>query len=391
MAYVAMTPLFLLKGLIGISGGKSDKLIWITTEGKTEAFFTSALSPSDKTPLPLQKWDSGRKSKSSVVSRVMLKSPLRRQSSVHAQKVAAPWLDLWSSGPEEVTTINKQQVPKPAFTCCRSGVSVETIYKSPTFQSFDPLSSSVTNTMNPTPTSKQFYEPSPTNLRSLNFLIPGTLQTAGLSSHPIPRPDSAGSVGTTSSFSTFSMSSPESAVPNNTPQPHCIPPHGTAYLSSPHGLSSLFFKDLKEKIAHSFSPCPASDIDDNASILSLLPDNSKCSVGKINSFRSRTCRASGESWGNNLVCDISSVPNPGVPPTTNLPSADLLCMSTEQKSMALLEEIKNAVCGLRGDFCSVAQELRTIGSELTNMMVSVQNIDKFFAASQTAKEDSGQL
>ncbi|XP_062990630.1 ENTH domain-containing protein 1 [Elgaria multicarinata webbii] len=362
-----------------------------TKVSKEELAIDSALNPSERNPLPLQKWDSGRKSKSSIVSKAMLKSPLRRQSSVQTQKVAATWFDLWSSGPEEFITTNKQQLSKPDFMCCRSGASVETIYKSPTFQSFDPLGSSVTSTMKSTPASKQVCGPSAASLQNLQFLVPGTLQTAGLSSHPTPRPDSASSVGTTSSFSTFSMSSPESTVPNNTPQPYCIPPHGPSYLSSPHGLPSLFFKDLKERIAHSFSPCPASDIDDNASILSLLPDNSKCSVEKINSFRSRTCRASGESWGNDVVHDVPSVPHPGIPPAATLPGADLLCMSTEQKSMALLEEIKNAVYGLRGDFCSVAQELRTIGSELTNMVASVQNMNKFFTAPQTAKDDPGQM
>lgn len=198
--------------------------------------------------------------------------------------------------------------------------------------------------------------------------------------------DSASSMGTTSSFSTFSISSPESAVPNNTPQPYSVAPHGPSYLPSPHGLPSVFFKDLKERIAHSFSPCPVSDVDDSASILSLLPDNSKCSVEKNDSFRSRTC-AAGESWANNLVEEVLAGSNP-VPPATNLPpDSDLFPLSAEEKNMTILEEIKNAVCGLRGDFCSVAQELRTIGSELANMVVSVQNMNQFFATPQTAKDD----
>ncbi|XP_063164898.1 ENTH domain-containing protein 1 [Candoia aspera] len=355
---------------------------------KEELAKGTVLSPSERNPLPLHKWDSGRKLKSSVVSRVMLKSPPRRPSSVNSHQVATTLLDLWSSSPEDFVAINKQEIPKSDLACCHTRASVETIYKSPTFQTFDPLGTPITNTLKTSPASQRYYGPSVASLRNLHFLTPSIVEAAGLSDHTTPRPDSASSIGTTSSFSTFSMSSPESAVPNNTPQPHSIAPHGPSCMSSPHGLPSIFFKDLKERIAHSFSPCPVSDVDDNASILSLLPDNSKCSVEKNDSFRSRTCRASGESWADNLVEEVLSGPKPVIPPATNLPPAtDLFPLSAEEKNTTILEEIKNAVCGLRGDFCSVAQELRTIGSELANMVVSVQNMNQFFAAPKTAKDD----
>ncbi|KAG8138116.1 hypothetical protein E2320_004034, partial [Naja naja] len=341
----------------------------------------TVLNPPERNQLPLPKWDSGRKSNNSVVSRVML------TSSPNSHQVATTLLDLWSTSPEEFVVINKQQVPKSDLACCHTTASVETIYKSPTFQTFDPLGTPVTNTLKATPASQQYCGPNVASLRNLHFLTPSIVEAVGLSGDPAARPDSASSMGTTSSFSTFSISSPESAVPNNTPQPYSVAPHGPSYLPSPHGLPSVFFKDLKERIAHSFSPCLVSDVDDSASILSLLPDNSKCSVEKNDSFRSRTCRASGESWTNNLVQGVLVGSNP-VPPATNLPSdPDLFPLSAEEKNMTILEEIKNAVCGLRGDFCSVAQELRTIGSELANMVASVQNMNQFFLAPQTAKDD----
>ncbi|XP_058046401.1 ENTH domain-containing protein 1 [Ahaetulla prasina] len=347
----------------------------------------TVLNPSERNPLPLQKWDSGRKSNNSVVSRVMLKSSRKRPSSINSHQVATTLLDLWSSNPEEFVTINKQQVPKSDLACCHTKASIETIYKSPIFQTFDPLGTPITNTLKASPATQQYCGPNVASLRNLHFLTPSIVEAVGLSGDPAPRPDSASSMGTTSSFSTFSISSPESAVPNNTPQPYSVAPHGPSYLPSPHGLPSVFFKDLKERIAHSFSPCPVSDIEDSASILSLLPDNSKCSVEKNDSFRSRTCCAAGESWANNLVEEVLAGSNP-VPPATNLPpDSDLFPLSAEEKNMTILEEIKNAVCGLRGDFCSVAQELRTIGSELANMVVSVQNMNQFFAAPQTAKDD----
>ncbi|XP_066490569.1 ENTH domain-containing protein 1 [Tiliqua scincoides] len=347
---------------------------------------TTALSSSEINPEPAQKWDSSWKSKSSVISRVMLKSPPRKMSSGTAHRVAATLFNAWSAGPGELST-PKKEVSKADFARCGSSASVETIYLSPAFQAFDPLGKSATNTTKSAPSpSKQLFGPTPSSMQTLNFAIPpNTTQTDQLSSNPSPRPDSISSIRTTSSFSTFSMlSSPESVVPSNTPQPHCIPSQGTPYFSSPHELPSIFFKDLKERITHSFSPFPASDIDENenASVLELLPDNSKCSVQNTDGFRSRTCRASGESW----ECIAPSSANPGAPSGASLPSTDLLCGSTEQKGMIILEEIKNAACGLRQDFGRMAQELHSITKELTNVTASIQHMSKFLAAAQPAKD-----
>ncbi|XP_067324494.1 ENTH domain-containing protein 1 [Anolis sagrei] len=334
----------------------------------------TALSPSERNSLPVQKRDSCRKSKSSVLSRVMLKTPPRRQSSVQTHMGGTMLYDVWSSSPED---INKQQVSKTDVP--RTGVSVETIYKSPTFQTFDPLADNTINTTKSAPPSVQFSGPNEVSLQNAHYLIPAAGQIADLRIHPTTRPGSSSSVGTSSSFSTFS---PASAVPNNTPQPHCGP-HGSPYLSSPQGVSCLYFKDLKERIAESFSPCPASDADDS-SILSQHLDNSK----RIDGFRSRTFRATGESWQNNIMQETSSSPAPGTPPSANRLEEDLLYMSAEPKCIAILEEIKNTVCGLRGDFCSATQELRIISNELTNMVASVQNMNQFIVALQSDIHES---
>lgn len=189
--------------------------------------------------------------------------------------------------------------------------------------------------------------------------------------------DSNSSIGTSSSFYTFSTSSPESMAPNNTTQTHHISSLGPSYISSPCRRPSLFFKELKEKIVHSFSR--VSDVDENetTSLLSLFPGNSKCSVKKMNSFK-------GGSLATRLMSNIPPVPNPGMPSAANLSTAD--CVSSEQKGMATLEEIKNAVCGLRADFCSAAQDLHIIRRELTNMMISMQKM----TPPQTAEGASGQ-
>nr|XP_003221031.1 PREDICTED: uncharacterized protein LOC100565636 isoform X2 [Anolis carolinensis] len=331
----------------------------------------TALSPSERNSSPVQKRDSCRKSKSSVLSRVMLKTPPRRQSSVQTHMGGTMLYDVWSSSPED---INKQQVSKTDVPHCHTGASVETIYKSPTFQTFDPLADNTVNTTKSAPPSVQFSGPSEASLQNAHYFIPAAGQIAGC---PTTRPGSSSSVGTSSSFSIFS---PGSAVPNNTPQPHCELPHGSSYLSSPQ---DLYFKDLKERIAESFSPCPASDGDDS-SIINQHFDNSK----RIDGFRSRTFRATGESWENNVMQETSSSPAPGTPPPANRLEEDLLYISAEPKCIAILEEIKNTVCGLRGDFSSATQELRVISNKLTNMVASVQNMNQFIVALQTDIHES---
>ncbi|XP_062838979.1 ENTH domain-containing protein 1 isoform X2 [Anolis carolinensis] len=331
----------------------------------------TALSPSERNSSPVQKRDSCRKSKSSVLSRVMLKTPPRRQSSVQTHMGGTMLYDVWSSSPED---INKQQVSKTDVPHCHTGASVETIYKSPTFQTFDPLADNTVNTTKSAPPSVQFSGPSEASLQNAHYFIPAAGQIAGC---PTTRPGSSSSVGTSSSFSIFS---PGSAVPNNTPQPHCELPHGSSYLSSPQ---DLYFKDLKERIAESFSPCPASDGDDS-SIINQHFDNSK----RIDGFRSRTFRATGESWENNVMQETSSSPAPVTPPPANRLEEDLLYISAEPKCIAILEEIKNTVCGLRGDFSSATQELRVISNKLTNMVASVQNMNQFIVALQTDIHES---
>ncbi|XP_054843716.1 ENTH domain-containing protein 1, partial [Eublepharis macularius] len=360
----------------------TDKKAAASTRRKAK----TTLNPSER--LPEQKWASGREPESSVVSSVMLKAPPKKETGEN--KVTETFFDLWSIPPEEFIPIppedfipTNKQVSKSDFVHCSSELSVETIYRSPTLQAFDPLgSNTVVNTTKSTPTSSmQFCGPYSSCLQDLDFPVKGTAQTANLSNHLSPRPDSNSSVGTTSSFSTFSTSSPESVAQNNKTQAHCISPHGPSYVFAPLRRPSLLFKDLKERITHSFSQVSDLDEIDNTSIVSLLPDNSKCSVKKVNSFRSRTCHALGGSTVKSLMHNLPPVP-PGMPCAANLPRAD--CESSDQ--MAVLEEIKNAVCGLREDFCSAAQDLHTIRSEFTAMKISMQKM----IAPQTAQGASGQ-
>nr|XP_014429662.2 ENTH domain-containing protein 1 isoform X3 [Pelodiscus sinensis] len=199
--------------------------------------------------------------------------------------------------------------------------------------------------------------------------------------------NSTSSMATTSSFSTFSISSPDSVVPENIVHPNRVPSHGPFSLSSPHKISSsVFFNDLKDRVTQPFS-CQRSEEEgsENTSILNLLPDNSRSCPGKGNSYESRTLRISGGSWGAVPLQNIDMVVSPSMPP-----AGSSFKMDTTQKAMGTLEEIKNAVLGLREDIGNVAQQLQTIGNQMASLVGDIQHTSKFLTASQTANDASRQ-
>ncbi|XP_025040900.2 ENTH domain-containing protein 1 isoform X1 [Pelodiscus sinensis] len=359
-------------------------------EFKTQAGTGIISYPPQRSVCTSQKWGAARRTDSTVTnppSTITLRPPSRMQSG-NTPDFAEVLLDLQLSVLEKPATPN-QHVPKSDFPPSRSVASVETLYLSPTFTIFDPLGSCVANSeiLKPTPASKQFPGPSTTTMLNFNSSTPGNMQTCNTSFHLSPRPDSTSSMATTSSFSTFSISSPDSVVPENIVHPNRIPSHGPFSLSSPHKISSsVFFNDLKDRVTQPFS-CQRSEEEgsENTSILNLLPDNSRSCPGKGNSYESRTLRISGGSWGAVPLQNIDMVVSPSMPP-----AGSSFKMDTTQKAMGTLEEIKNAVLGLREDIGNVAQQLQTIGNQMASLVGDIQHTSKFLTASQTANDASRQ-
>ncbi|XP_039355226.1 ENTH domain-containing protein 1 isoform X3 [Mauremys reevesii] len=368
--------------------GSSDGAPPVVQAAASDSWNRSIISfPSQRSLSTSQKWGTGRRTYSTLTnpaSTITLMPPSRTQSA-NTPKIAEILLGRQSSVPEKPATTS-QHVPESDFLPTSSVASVETLYLSPTFSVFDPLRNSVASSeiLKPTPaSSKQFPGPNTTSMLNFNSSTPSSLQTINTNLHLSPRPGSTSSMATTSSFSTFSISSPDSVVPENIVHPNLIPSCGPSGLSSPHKLSSsVFFNCLKDRVTHPFS-CQRSEEEEseNTSILNLLPDNSRRCAGKVNSFESRTLRISGGSWGAFPVQNVDPVASP------NMPSAEgSRNVGTTQKALGTLEEIKNAVLGLREDIGKVAQELQTIGSQMASLVGDIQHMSKFSASSQTAKD-----
>ncbi|XP_036616926.1 ENTH domain-containing protein 1 [Trichosurus vulpecula] len=277
---------------------------------------------------------------------------------------------LWPSGREEAVNTNiRVSKSDPFFHRSqaffhRSQASVETLYVSPSFKTFEPLKESLISKEYPEPTqnlSKQFSE---TNMTPLPNRSSNSVKMDGMDLNPFARHDSTISEGTSSSFSTFSISSPDLATPENILYPLGLPSGGPSLRPSSHrpSSSSVLFKEMPVRVNHPFAPCPTSsdeDESDNINLLDILPDNS-------NSADTRTLNAMRGNWITFPIQDMQcliSASDPTSLASKQLPEAP----GTDTPIMAELVEIKNDIRRLHGDLTAVVQELRIVNSHLESI------------------------
>ncbi|XP_006264087.2 ENTH domain-containing protein 1 [Alligator mississippiensis] len=374
----------------------SDERSPVVKSAVSDSWKQSVASYSSEISLPSsQKWSRNRSRRgdntaTDPVSTITLKPPSRKQSDANNPQAAKHLFDPWSSIPEAQAKPS-QNTSKLDFLSSSSEDSVETIYLSPTFNTMDPVEDSGTNidSLKSTPaSSKQFPGPVTSTFNNFNAFISGNMQTASMTLHPSPKLDLTSSTATTTYFSTVSVSSPKAVIPENTVHPYFMPSCGPSYLSSPQQpSSSVFLKDHKDRVTHPFPPCQISDEEsENTSILNLLPDNSRDSAGKVNSFESRTLRISGGSWGIFPTQNKAAMSDHFMPSAKGSSNVD-----TTQKVMVTLEEIKHTVFGLQGDIGNMAKELQAIGSQLASVVSDVQHMSQFLTAPQNTKESLSQL
>nr|XP_020838324.1 ENTH domain-containing protein 1 isoform X2 [Phascolarctos cinereus] len=337
-----------------------------------------SLWDSDAVPAPLERSPSlhtnlslGKRLDSSGIGRfdlsnLALENTMQQSLECHSPQKNCDALGtvqgLWPSGREEAVNTNIRVSKSDPFFH-RSQASVETLYVSPSFKTFEPLKENSISKEYPKPMqspSKQFSE----NNTPLPNLSTDSIKMDGMGLNPFARRDSTISEGTSSSFSTFSMSSPDLATPESILYPLGRPSGGPFLRPSSHGpsSSSVLFKDMQVRVNHPFAPCPASSDEDDSDAINLLdihPDNST-------SADHRTLSAARGNWITFPIQDMQCLTSASDP--TSLASKRLPeTTGTNTPIMAELVEIKNALRRLHGDLSAVVQELRIVNSHLVSM------------------------
>lgn len=182
-----------------------------------------------------------------------------------------------------------------------------------------------------------------------------------------------------SSFSTLSMSSPDSASPKKSV--HLSPPilAGPSFWSLFHQQSSsASVKDKTARVHHPFAPRGPLSSDeeenDHLNLLEILPDNS-------DSAKKKTSPISSSNWvafSTQNVDHFTSMSCSSFQATKDLPREP----ETNDSTNVLLREVKNAIVKLHEDLSTVIQELNVINNHLVSMSGNSPQIDKSLQSPQ---------
>ncbi|XP_004676496.1 PREDICTED: ENTH domain-containing protein 1 [Condylura cristata] len=247
---------------------------------------------------------------------------------------------LWSSSREEHVSPNLRTSRSESSFYNQS--SVETLYVSPSFKVVGPMNDLVINKGDRKPAEPSVVQLDDENLKAIATRV------------------SAASEGT-ASFSTLSVSSPDSTSPEKSG--HLLPPilARPSFWTLPKS-SSASFKG-RDKTAGGHRSCapeaPAlSDEEEDLSLLDILPDNSDSAT--------KARQVSGSSWvefPTENVDHFTSMSCSSVQGTRGLPQVPEANYSTN----VLLGEVKNAIVKLHEDLSMVIRELNVINSHLVSM------------------------
>ncbi|XP_070456228.1 ENTH domain-containing protein 1 isoform X4 [Equus przewalskii] len=228
----------------------------------------------------------------------------------------------------------------------QTNASVETLYVSPSFNVFDPVKEMVINKDCQKPAESSVVQMEEENLKTLTAWV------------------STASEGT-SSFSTLSMSSPDSASPGKSV--HLLPPilaRPSFWTLSHQTSSSASFKDKDKATSahHPFAPGgPVSsdeEENDNLNLLEILPDNSDSAQKK-----SHISSSNWVEFSTQTVDPFTSMSCSGFQTSKGLPREP----EVKNSIKGLLGEVKNAIVKLHEDLSMVIQELNVINSHLVSM------------------------
>ncbi|XP_007939957.1 ENTH domain-containing protein 1 [Orycteropus afer afer] len=337
----------------------TSSMRWMS-EGEAEV---ANLWDTDTIPTPLEESPSlqtnvslDKRSNSNITDTVIespLQTPQEKQSAAKSFEPLTTLPALWSSSKEEFIPNIRTSKSASSFY---NQASVETLYVSPSFETFDPIKEIVINMDSQKPT-------------------PSRMVQIGDEDHqPLTTWVSTVSEGT-SSFSTLSVSSPDSASPEKSV--HILPPvlAGPSFWTLSHQPASAFFKDKDNTV---FSD---EEENDNLNLLEILPDNS-------GSAKNKTSHISSANWvefSTRNVDHFASVTCANFQTTKGLPREP----ETNNSIKILLGEVKNAIIRLHEDLGTVIEELHAISSHLVSMSGNSQQISKSLQVAQSSEGSSG--
>ncbi|XP_053750672.1 ENTH domain-containing protein 1 isoform X2 [Panthera pardus] len=306
-------------------------------------------TPSEESPSLQTNVSLDKKPDSSTITNTITESPLQmpleKQSAAESFDTLTTSPSFWSSNKEEFVSPNLRMSKSDSTFCDQA--SVETLYVSPSFKTFDPVKEMVSNKDCQKPAQSSIVHMDEENLKTVTTWVSTTSEG-------------------TSSFSTLSMPSPDSASPEKSV--HLLPRilAGPSFWSlAQQRSSSASFKD-EDKTArahHPFAPRDQAssdeEEDDNLHLLESLPDNSE-------SAKEQTSPASASNWAESSTPradHVTSVSCLSFQTPASLPGEP----ETNDSIKTLLGEVKNAIVKLHEDLSTVIRELNVINSHLVSM------------------------
>ncbi|XP_054438521.1 ENTH domain-containing protein 1 [Pteronotus mesoamericanus] len=320
---------------------------WLS-EGRAEVcnlWDTDAVpTPSEKNP-SLQTNVSLDKNSDSTIAKAVTENPLQmppeKQSATKRFEELTTLPAFWSSSKEESMSPNLGIFKSDSTFCDQA--SVETLYISPSFQTFGPVKETVISKDSQKPTQPSVAQTDDENLKTLTTWVSTTSEV-------------------TSSFSTLSMSSPDSATPEKSAPllpPVLARPSFWALAHRRSALGPFADKDETASARHPFVPRGPGSSDketDSSSPLDVLPDDSD-SAKKTLSPMSRS------NWVEFSTQNVGRFTCSRVQETEGLPKEP----EANNSIQVLLGEVKNAIVKLHEDLSLVIQELGVINSHLVSL------------------------
>ncbi|XP_039770006.1 ENTH domain-containing protein 1 isoform X2 [Ornithorhynchus anatinus] len=323
---------------------------------------------------------------SNFANRKPLQLPPGKPSALNDSEALGMMHDIWSPNGEEFVNTNLKFSTSDKFSH-KPQASVETLYVSSVLKAFHPSrrSESRKYLKSTLSSSKQYPEMSKTALPNFSPRASSIVPVDSVGSNPYTQHDLTSSGGTPPFFSSFSISSPDSATVEDVV---CsLPKHSDEspfWPSQGKSSSSIFFKDMKIRVNYPPAPFGVSSDEEEISHINALdffPNNSNL-AGNPTCLENRTVDISESDWvafSTQEVSGLSSVSRDNILANKSLPEEN----GSPKPILVILGEIKSALEGLRGDLSNVVQELRIIKGHLVNMARKSQETKKALRISPT--------